>query len=207
MIVVISIVVILAILMFLRIKVELVYIKELNANHLTYRVSAIYGLISFKRKMEFRIKEEKLAVGVKTESTSGERTKSNIEIKSFTQKTRELLNNFDGLLKFTKISLKKVRLVKSNLICQVGSENAVTTAQLIGLVWTLYGTTMALLQNIFDTTEMHDAKVTPDFNVEKFFVKYECIFDFSLGHFISVAIKFICKWRGRRKHLFIPVIR
>lgn len=189
-----------------RIKVELIYIKEKNTNHLIYQVSGFKGLFRLKRKTEFKVKEEKLAVGVKTESTAGERTKKNIEMKEFVKKAREFLKNFEGLIGFVKDSLSRIRLVESNLVCDIGSGDAVTTAQYVGLVWTLYGSAMSLMQNTFDVTGQHDVVIMPDFNEKKFQLTYGCIFDFRLGHFIVIAIQFIFKWQGRRRYLFIPVV-
>lgn len=205
-VVIISIIV-LIFLMTRKIKVELVYAKEENTNHLIYQVSAFGGLIHFKRKTEFKVKEEELSVGVKTESTTGERTKSNVEVKQFIRQAREFLNNFDGFLNFTRVSLKRVKVVMSSFDCQVGTENAVTTAQIVGLIWALYGATMSLVQNTFETSAQQKARVIPAFNTKKFHLKYECIFDFSLGHFIFIAIQFIYKWQGKRKYLFVPVLR
>lgn len=198
--------VILFLLLQLRIKLEVNYINEAETNHLVYRVSMLKGFLHLERRMEFKIKEEKFAVGVKSENNLGERKKTNIKFTGFVKQFRTIANGFEGVLHFTRVSLKKVRLTKSDLLCCIGSENAVTTSQLAGISWTVYGSLMALVQNIFEVVGEHDVKIIPIFSEKVFRLKYSCIFDVTLGHFILVTLKFIYRWKGKRKYLFIPVV-
>ncbi len=197
----------------LKIQIEVNYAKEDDTNHLMIRFSAIRGLIHYKKALEIKAKLDEAAIGVKEKS--GTTDGNPAEKKNFTvANLMEKIDQFKRMITLT-FSLKRivfkflehVHIKDLQIASVIGDVDAVKTAMYVGGYWSILGTIVPILENVFTVHCVPQISVDPFFYKKTHLIHVKCIFDFRIGHLIWAGFKFVYNWNGQRKYLIIPVVK
>ncbi len=194
-----------------RLRIELEYVKEDETNHLILNFSTLFGLLHYKKKIELKVKPDKLAVGIKEKSgasAQGPTDKDNFSFKRIMQKIddmKKLLQLTRSLKQIVTDFLHQVTIHELQFVSDIGDEDVVKAAKNTGYFWGVIGSLMALIQTLFKLCCVPELVVNPIFHRNTFTIRFRCIFDFKVGHLIWAGLKFIFSWKGKKKFFFIPV--
>lgn len=196
---------------FLKIRLEIEYLHKEETNHLLIRVSVLWQMIRFQKKIEFKVKADQLEVGVKSEKPEKDASKkSNFTISELFEqmkRTKQLLAWTRSLLRIVFNFLHQVHIRKLQIYSGVGDLDAVKTALMYGSFWGMAGNLIALLHRIFRFDCTPEVEIAPFFYQNRFTFDCRCIIDFRLGHLMWAGLKFIFSWKGEKKFFIIPVIK
>lgn len=109
-------------------------------------------------------------------------------IKKEYRKLLDLLHNTFGLSRWIKETLKHVRCRELVWHTQLGAGGAVETATIIGLVWSLKGSIVALLSNYIKLAVQPRLQIIPHFNESRLDTVFSCIFNIRTGYAIVAGM-------------------
>ncbi len=197
----------------LKIQINVDYAKEDHTNHLDIRFSILFGLIHYKKSLELKAKLEEGAIGIKEKSgtTDGNKTeKKKLTIATLMEKlddVRRMIALTVSLKVIVFKFLERVHIKDLQFASVIGDEDAVKTAIYVGGYWSVLGTVVPMVENIFSLDCAPRISVDPIFYKKTHLIHAKCIFDFRIGHLMWAGIKFIYNWNGKRKFLIIPVVK
>lgn len=202
-----------------KIKIIIQYATDADTNHFRVEIKALYGLVRFEKKSELKPRPEKMAIGIKNQDrqtsplgteVAPKLDKINFTLVEFYNRIKDFIriiekteNLKDTVLDFTR----KIKIKKFILKIKKGDEDAAKAAQKVGITWAVVGAEMAFIQSVFNLVECPELEVIPVFHQKIFSMEFHCISDFRVGQLIWAGLKFIFRWKGKRKFLFIPIIK
>lgn len=204
---------------FSKIKIQIQYAREADTNHFKINIKALYGLAHFEKKSELKSKPDELAIGIKNQDSPNspnsaeknpESKKSNFTLFEFYNKLKDFIRvvkkteNLSGIVfGFTK----KVKIKGFVLKIKNGDEDAAKAAQKVGITWGIVGAELAFIQTVFNLVGYPEIEIIPIFHQKTFSMELSCITEFRVGQLMWAGLKFIFRWKGKRKFLFVPTIK
>jgi hypothetical protein len=202
---------------FSKVKIHIQFAREADTNHFVINIKALYGLLRIEKKSELKSKMDKLAIGIKSEDTDDSDSKKekksnkfNITLKEFYYKIKDFIqflertDNLSGvILGFTR----KVKIKKLFLKMEFGYADAAKTAQKYGVHWAIVGSELAFIQTVFDLVVYPEIVILPIFHQKTYSMEFLCITEFRVGQLMWAGLKFIFRWKGKKKYLIIPTIK
>ncbi|MDF2557004.1 MAG: hypothetical protein K0R71_832 [Bacillales bacterium] len=215
-IIIFVVVIVSLLLIFSKIKFQIQYSREADTNHFKINIKALYGLVHFQKKSELKLKPEGMAIGIKNQNaeqlnaeTASKSIKSNFTLIEFYNKMKDFIRvierteNLIGILfGFTR----KIKINKFLLKLKIGDGDAAEAAQKVGVAWSIVGAELAFIQTVFNVVDYPEIDIIPIFHQKTFSMDFNCISEFRVGQLMWAGLKFIFRWKGKRKFLFVPTI-
>lgn len=202
---------------FSKIKIQIKYARESDTNHFIINIKALYGLLHIEKKSELKSKMDKLAIGIKSQDTNDSDLKKdkkpnkfNFTLKEFYYKIKDFIQFLERTDNLSGVILGFTRKVKINrlfLKIEFGEADAAKTAQKYGVYWSIVGSELAFIQTVFDLVIYPEIVILPIFHQRTFSMELNCITEFRVGQLMMAGLKFIFRWRGKKKYLIIPTIK
>ena len=104
------------------------------------------------------------------------------------RKLMTLLRSTFELSRWFKETLKHVRCHELNWHTQLGAGDAVETATVTGLAWSLKGSLIGFLSNYIKLSVQPRLHITPYYNESKFAMQLDCIFKIRTGYAIVAGM-------------------
>ncbi len=194
--------------------IKINYLRENKDDFLTLQLSSVWGLINFKYevpvlekkkggyRVESRLKFKKSLLREKnTEKNTG------VSINYFLEQITQALNKIKTMRKNSKIISIIAGFLKKRVRCKTfywttsfGLKDAAETGVISGTMWSVKGTTAAMVQRFFIFAKgcSPEMRVSPDFN--KLHFKSELKGDFCLRvyqvYFIAIIVLYLKLQRG-----------
>lgn len=151
----------------------------------------LYGLVRYEwlvPKMNFRGREGLILRSKTVNEQVGETTQENkmkideAFVKKEYRKLKELIKNTFGISRWLKETLSHVRCVNLHWHTQIGAGDAMETATLTGLAWTLKGSLIGYLSNQIKLRTQPRLYILPLYNQTKWRTELNCIFKIRTGY-------------------------
>ena len=168
--VIIGIFLFIVLLITLKFQLKFEYRLSHDIHQLVLTVSILWGLISYQKNIDFR------------HQNRGNKQKSSAKLPDV---------DFLDLLRLIFDFLQKMILRKLEIHYHIGDPDSVKTALFYGSAWSVTGSALGILQQIFRFDCMPKIAITPMFYQKTFHFTGTCIIDFRLGHLIWAGIKLI----------------
>lgn len=184
---------IIALLYVIKVNIILEYAFDGSDDHTTITLSAVGGLINYRRELG---KE-----GIKEKQEDGEEPDEKEKKDGFSEFTDKYshLKSVYQYIQLMKQYLRNRLLVREvNLNVTVGSGDAFSTSLLCGLAWSMGGMVVSFIANNFHTLKSN-MKVQPEYVEKKLNLDIYCIFIIKSVYIIVVALKLL--WSTIRKKI------
>jgi len=198
------------ILLSLRIKVSVEYIRNEYADNFSVSFYAVWGIFRYKYEvpminqgnegLKFRLVREKR----KKEQTADEE-KKRLKITDIPQKFEEISNYFKNNSEFIceirDFLCRRLVLHKFRLNIVEGAGCADHTGIICGLLWSAAGVFISFLSAIFKTCSSFEKSVsiTPDFKKNVLHIDFKCIFLVRIVHIIVLLAKIYFYMRKKER--------
>lgn len=151
----------------------------------------LYGLVRYEwlaPKMNFRGKEGLILQSKTVNEQAGEKTQENkikideAFVKKEYRKLMALIKNTFGISRWLQETFSHVRCVNLHWHTQIGAGDAMETATLTGLAWTLKGSLIGYLSNHIKLKTQPRLYILPMYNQTKWRTELNCIFKLRTGY-------------------------
>jgi hypothetical protein len=190
-----------------RIKASLEYLRNEEDDNLTISFYAMKGLFRYKYEVpvadfgkggiKFKLVKEQggkaQQIGTRKEKMKSSGLFEKYEtVRSYIQANNEFLCDLRDYLR------PRLLMYQFRLFVEEGTGNASQTGIICGLLWSVVGVVTSLLSNNFKTFEKRVA-IKPDFCREVFNVDFKCIFRMRIVHIIVLVTKIYLNGNKERK--------
>lgn len=200
--------VLLAIAMLSPIVVTAQFAKRGKNDEMELRVKALFGLLTYKRKVpvmkwqgaSLQMEEERRTAGAGIDSWKQYEVDIDAEkVASKVEKLKDLLHLTRNLKEWTKKTLARVKLVEWRWSTSVGTGDAMWTAMTTGLVWSVKSSLIGLLSQLIQLNTQPVMSVNPNFARPAFSTEWTCIAKIRFGYAILAGLQLLVrmkKWKG-----------
>lgn len=185
----------------MRMKIHLTfeYLHDKDNDKLTLKMSALFGLIRYKKTMPIiKVNKEDASIDVRQDTESkikgqkDEKKKITYEdIKQSIHRIQMILHQVVRMKEIGSSFLAGIRVTKLEWVTVIGIKDAAATGIAAGGVWAIKGGLMAMLYDHLRFLHKPVYEVIPSFQVPASKTHFQCIFFFRFGHLIVAAFKLL----------------
>ncbi|ATU27750.1 MULTISPECIES: DUF2953 domain-containing protein [Bacillus amyloliquefaciens group] len=185
----------------MRMKIHLTfeYLHDKDNDKLTFKLSALYGLVRFKKTLPvIKVNSEDASIDVKQDTKSEmkgqkkEKKKITYEdVKQSIHRIEMILHQVFQMRQIGASFLAGVRVTKFEWVTVIGIKDAAVTGIAAGGLWAVKGALTAMLYDHLRFIHKPVCEVIPSFQVPASKTHLQCIFFFRFGHLIGAAFKLL----------------
>lgn len=194
-----AVILLLFVILWTKIKVELIYKFEIEDRRLTIIIKLLFGMLRFR--FDFPQMDKKASPDKNDPNKIGDDKHQ----KSFGRdgaltsfhEVKRFIDHIPILYRILKEFLKKVQIKKISWKSAIGTGNAATTGVAAGSLWTFKGSVIGIISYYFSLQTKPELQITPVFNRAISHTHIKCMFHVKTGHAILAGLRFLIFWRKR----------
>ncbi|SHJ48315.1 DUF2953 domain-containing protein [Paramaledivibacter caminithermalis] len=204
----IIIIILMTLILISSVKVNIIALKENDDNKAVIKISFLYGLIRFKKELDFMgitKKNKEYDEGVDTDLELKMKNDSWTEHKGYTdyvnirkmiEKTIEILKTYKNIIRYL---IDRINFRTLLWKTEVGFEDAALTGITSGIINIFKSNLFTMLNSSKKKPEKIHLKILPNFNKHVLKTDLNCIFTMRIGYIIIVGLKYL--WiKGNNKY-------